>query len=90
VGLLLGGISSRRERLKKLRQTIHEHPYLSDPADIKKQLDTVYVIPRRKPAPRSIGNSVVALVTKRIIQAVDGLIYIQEEDNRLLQMKASV
>jgi hypothetical protein len=90
VGILLGGISSWRDRLKKLRQTIHEHPYLSDPADMTKHLDTLYVIPTIRPVPRTIGNSVLALVRKRVLQAVDSLIDIQEEDNRILQMKASV
>jgi hypothetical protein len=90
VGLLLGGISSRRDRLKKLRQTIHEHPYLSDPADMKKQLDTVYVIPTLEPVPRTIRNFVVALVRKRVLHAVHSLIYVQEEDNRHLQMNSAL
>jgi uncharacterized protein (DUF1499 family) len=90
IGLLLDGTAIRRDRLRKLRQAIHEHPYLSDPADMKNCLDTVYVIPTIEPTRRTIGNSILALVRTRVIEAVDSLICILEEDNRLLQMRASV
>jgi hypothetical protein len=69
---------------------MHEHRYVSAPADMKKCLDTFYVIPTMEPTRRNIVNFVLALVRNRVIEAVDSLIYIQEEENRLLQMRASV
>lgn len=90
IGLLLDCIARKSDRVRKLKQAIHEHPYLSDTADMKKCLGTVYVIPKIEPTRHTIGNSILALVRNRVIEAVDYLIHIQEEDNRLLQMRSSV
>lgn len=90
IGLFLEGTAKRSEKLRKLRQAIHEHPYVSVPADMKKCLDTVYAIPTIEPTRRTIGNSMLALVRNRVIEALDSLICIQEKENRLLQMRASV
>lgn len=87
ISLLLDGITRRSDKLRKLQQAIEEDPYLSDPADMHKRRSTIYAIPLHEPAQSPLRNSVIGLVRNHVLQAVDALIYIQEEDNRLLQLK---
>ena len=83
LGILMQGITRTRDKLSKLKQTISDDPYLAEPAEMRKELDTMYVIPSIEPSRRTIGYWLMAMVRQRVLDAVDALISIQAADNQL-------
>lgn len=88
LGLLFQGITRPRNKIRKLKQKMSDDPFLSDPADMKKRHDTVYIVPSIGPNQKSIGFPLLKLARQRVLEAVDALINIEETDNELLRTKS--
>jgi len=90
LGLLFQGITRPKDKIRKLRQKMSDDPYLSDPADMKKGLDTVYVVPTLGPKKRGFGYPLLKLARQRVLDAIDALISIEDTDNELLRTKTNM
>ena len=89
LGLLFQGITRPRDKLRKLRQKLSEDTYLLDPAEMKKRLDTLYVVPSIVTKMKSVGHPLLKFARQRVLDAVDALIAIEETDNALLRAKTT-
>lgn len=89
LGLLLQGMSRPRDKIRKLKETMSEDPYLSDPADMKKRGDTIYVVPSIVPKKKSIVYPLLRLARQRVLEAVEALIDLEQTDNNELFQKQS-
>lgn len=87
--LLLQGLAKPSDKIRKLRQKMSEDPDLSDPAEMRKQFNTVYVVPLPSSEKRGVGFPLLKFARQRVLNAVDALISIEEEENELLRIKAA-
>lgn len=87
--LLFQGLAKASDKNRMLRQKINEDPYLSDPAEMRKGLNTFYVVPLSSSKKRGIGFPLLKFARQRVLDAVDALISIEERENELLRIKAA-
>lgn len=87
--LLFQGLTKPSDKIRKLRQKMSEDPVLSDPAEMRKQFNTVYAVPLPSSKKRGMGFPLLKFARQRVLDAVDALISIEEKENELLRIKTA-